>query len=81
VSRSATPPVVEIHVTGCAEGELEKALRAAATGLAKKRDAEAQDGLSGQNPASRHLVRVVDEAYRTMVGSLADQINKILEEG
>jgi hypothetical protein len=80
VSRSATPPEVEIHVSGCTEGELEKALRVAATGLAKKRETEAQETLSDQNPATRHLVRFIDEAYRTMVDSLADQINKILEE-
>lgn len=81
MSRSATPPEVEIHVSGCTEGELEKALRAAATGLAKKRETEAQETLSDQNPAARHLVRFIDEAYRTMVDSLADQINKILAEG
>jgi len=81
VSRSATPPEVEIHVSGCTEGELEKALQAAATGLAKKRETEAQETLSDQNPAARHLVRFIDEAYRTMVDSLADQINKILAEG
>ena len=81
MSRSAVPPVVSIHVAGCTEGELEKALRAAAAGLAKKREAAAKDGLGEQNPAARHLVQFIDEAYRKMVDSLAEQINKILKEG
>lgn len=74
--------VADIEIkAACSPEDLEKALRVSALALSKERESRAKDEFRELNPASRRLVSFVDESYRIMCDSLADQIRKVLAEG
>jgi hypothetical protein len=78
VSQDAIKPVVKISSCGCSEGEIAKALKVSAKAISEGQYKSSE--FENQNPATKRLVHFVNESYAIMAESLAQQIQKVLNE-